>query len=283
LLNGNDKDYYLKIGNMRRTIRKYIAVFLNGVKIALTYRVEVLLWSFIDSTPLIAMLVIWLSAFEGAATIASYTQSGLIAYYISGYVFQNLTGSHFEDYAIGEIVKGDIAAKFLKPFSLKKFLIIHELSWRVMILWAVVLPVVAATILLTDGLMPAIKPIHVLVLPIFLAVAYLLESLFSLAVVAVGFVFEEARSLMHLKWMLGWLFSGSMIPFEFMPGWLSNLARILPFKYRYYTPVQIYLGTISGLAVFYEMLSLVIWLLVLYWLIGLLWERNVKKFTAVGS
>ena len=98
-----------------------------------------------------------------------------------------------------------------------------------------------------------------------------------------GFVIEEAESLSHLKWMLGWLFSGSMLPFEMMPGWLAKLSSVLPFQFRYYIPVEIYLGKIEGFAIVRALAMQMIWVAVLSSALVLIWNRNLKRFTAVGS
>jgi len=266
---------------IKKTIKKYWAIFAIGIKEAINYRAELLLWSTIDAMPLVAMVVIWLSAFENGGTIAGYTQSLLIAYYIAGYVFQDLTGSHFEEDMLKQIQSGRIATHLVKPLSLKRHLVTNELSWRFMSALVAVMPVIVLVTLFTN-IMPPVHTIHLLILPILLF-AYLMESIYSLMVLSMGFVFEQAKSLMHLKWMLGWLFSGSMIPFEFMPQWLSQIAELLPFKFRYYLPVQIYFGNIQGISILYQFGLEIIWFLVLLFFMRLLWNKNLKKFTAVGN
>lgn len=268
---------------MRKRIRKYLAIMELSFKNSVQYRLELLLWSFIDATPMLAMLVLWLSAFDGNDLIAGYTQASLIAYYISGYVFQDLTGSHFEEHMTKEVLSGNVSSSLIRPFSLRRFLVVEQLSWRVMTALIIVSPVVMGAIVFAKDIMPAITFTHILILPIMLAMAYILESIYSLFVVAMAFVFEEARGFMHLKWMLGWLFSGSMIPFEFMPVWLHKIADFLPFQYRYYVPIQIYFGNVVGVEIWYSLIKQLMWLIIGLFFMRKLWDRNLKKFTAVGN
>ena len=217
-----------------------------SIKDALTYRIEMLLWSLINAAPLLAGLVLWLSAYGERSEIAGYSQIALISYYIFGYLFQNITGAHFEDDILADIRNGTVSGKLTKPLSIKISFVIRETGWRLMTILTSVLPIMIFSYIFVNDIFFQINTKYLIVIPLFLTLAYLLENIFSLMIASMGFVFEEATSLTHLKWMLGWLFSGSMMPFEFMPTWLANLSSVLPFKFRYYVPVQIIRGELES-------------------------------------
>lgn len=264
-------------------MKKYSAIFLTSLKNTLNYRGELIMWSIIDAMPLLGNLILWSVAFVGKDIIGGMTQQTIITYYILGYVFQQLTGSHFEDYYVKQILSGNISGWLLKPLSLKKSMVVEEVSWRVTGSIIMLTPI-ALLMMIMDIHLEWVMPItSFLILLGILIVGYFIDAVFSLAIVAQGFVFEEARSLMHLKWMVSWLFSGSMIPFELMPVWLEKISSALPFQTRYYLPTAIYMGHVSPQAGLRYLSLMIGWAILLYFWIRWFWAKNVRKFTAVGS
>ena len=268
---------------MKQRLRKYSAILVISIKDAINFRAELLLWTVIDAMPLVAILALWLRAFESAPDIGGFTRATIVSYYLVGYIFQDMTGAHFEETSIREIRDGSIAKYLLKPFSLQIGLVVRELGWRLMTFLVTGIPFMLLLVVFAPNVLKLPTPGQLLILLYILVFAYLLDCLYSLFIVAMGFVIEEAESLSHLKWMLGWLFSGSMLPFEMMPGWLAKLSSVLPFQFRYYIPVEIYLGKIEGLAIVRALAMQMIWVAVLSSALVLIWNRNLKRFTAVGS
>lgn len=241
------------------------------------------MWGIIDAMPLVGNLILWTMVFGSADIIGGFTLNTMLLYYILGYCFQQMTGAHFEDHYVKEILNGNISSWLFKPLSLKKSMVAEELSWRVTGTIITLTPIAILIWALGINIVGNLTISKALILIFVLGSGYFIDAIFSLAIVATGFVFEEARSLMHLKWMASWLFSGSMIPFELLPEWLGNTAKILPFQTRYYLPTNLYLGKMSDGQITESIVVVIFWIVVLYCWIKWLWARQLKKFTAVGS
>lgn len=266
-----------------KNVAKYSAVFKTKLKGVLHYRGELILWSFIDGLPLISNLILWSVAFLNTDTISGLTRSAVISYYIIGYLFQDISGSHFEEHYIKEVLSGNINALLLKPVSVKKLMVVEEIAWRMFGMLFSVTPVIIIGFIMGVDIFRPIPLNQFVILALVVMLSFFMETIYSLAIIAMSFIMEEARSLMHLKWMIQWLLSGSMIPFEFMPDWLSKIAQILPFQARYYLPTNIYLQTIDPSQLKHKLILMIIWAIVLYGAIKWLWQKNLRKFTAVGS
>lgn len=233
--------------------------------------------------PLIATLMLWLNAYGEKTQIAGYSKTGLLTYYIIGYLVQEITGSYYEEGVLNQIREGSISNQLTKPYSFKIALMVKEIGWRALALISTVLPLIIVVNLVFPDIFFEFKLINLFSVLPFLLFAYLLENVYSLLVVAMGFIFEEAHSLTHLKWMIGWLLSGSMMPFEFLPSWLAQIAQTLPFKFRYYLPVQVLQGKLSPSTALLSFAGEVAWFVILLFGLQLLWKKNIKQFTAVGS
>lgn len=264
-------------------IPKYFSAFTIGLKVGLTYRAEMLLWSIIDGMPLIYMLLLWHHAIPAGSSISGFTQNTIITYYLIGFIIRQLTGSHFEDFIIDEIQKGTFSTFLLKPISIKLFFFYNEMAWRVMTLFTSVLPIILAIFLINSSFLPQLDFIRSLGLLALMFLAYSLETIFSLLVASMGFIFENAKSFMHLRWISNMLFSGILIPFEFMPPFLRSISLFLPFRFRQYVPVQLFIRQNIGPYVLIQLLYAALWLVVLVVFLKFVWSKSIKKFTAVGQ
>jgi len=90
-------------------------------------------------------------------------------------------------------------------------------------------------------------------------------------------------SLITIKNVFLNVLSGSMIPLWFMPDWMTPVMNILPFSSIYFTPVQIYLGQLTGQEIFIKFLVQMVWIVVLYLGGNLLWEKGKKKLVVQGG
>ena len=78
-----------------------------------------------------------------------------------------------------------------------------------------------------------------------MALAYILFFMIAYLVGLTTFWLHEAMSLAHVKRSLAMLLGGAMAPIALFPAWLQALASVLPFRYIYAFPVDIYLGRVA--------------------------------------
>ena len=77
--------------------------------------------------------------------------------------------------------------------------------------------------------------------------------------------------------------SGSMIPLWFMPGFMRTLIGFTPFESIYFTPVQIYLGKITGSEIILGFAKQIIWIVALLLLGFMVWQKGQKKIVVQGG
>lgn len=268
---------------MKPSICKYTAIFILSLKDAINYRNELMVWAILEATPVFTMLILWSTIFADRAQIAGFNQQLIISYYLIGHIFSQLVASHFEEYAISQIQQGQYKKYFLKPFSVKLYHSIGQLGWRVITLFTSILPVVLLAFLTVGNFFPSLSSTTILLLPLFYLISYFFEATISLTIIAIGFVFEQAKGFRHLKWMLGWVFSGSMMPLDLMPNWLARASRFLPFQFSFHVPVQLVLGRIDSDLILPLLIQGLVWLGAFVLFMNLLWHLTLKKYSAVGG
>ena len=90
-------------------------------------------------------------------------------------------------------------------------------------------------------------------------------------------------AIMTIKNVFINVLSGSMIPLWFMPELVRKVIGFTPFESIYFTPVQIYLGKLSGGEIAAGFIKQFIWIVVLLICGFLLWNKGKKKLVVQGG
>lgn len=93
----------------------------------------------------------------------------------------------------------------------------------------------------------------------------------------------EARSIVVFGLAIAQFFAGAYLPLVFFPAWLATLAAWLPFYGMMNGPAMVFLGKLSGPALFWEMVLQLAWLLVLIGVVRLLTSIATRRVVVQGG
>ena len=79
------------------------------------------------------------------------------------------------------------------------------------------------------------------------------------------------------------LISGALIPLWFLPKTIYTIASFLPFRLIYYFPITICLGKTDTHEMFEGIAIQYIWILILFVICVVIWNRGSKKLTVQGG
>ena len=105
----------------------------------------------------------------------------------------------------------------------------------------------------------------------------------SFAVQSASFWAINIWSLSTIKDVFVNVLSGTMIPLWFMPEWIYEILQFTPFPYIYFTPIQIYLGQLSGKAIVQRFGIQTVWIVILFLLGTFIWKKGQKKLVVQGG
>ncbi|MHB8927917.1 MAG: ABC transporter permease [Bacillota bacterium] len=108
---------------------------------------------------------------------------------------------------------------------------------------------------------------------------YLLQFLLGLSAFWIG----RPDTLRDLAWEFYALFSGLIIPNDFLPGFLRVVADALPFKYIYYLPISALVGRLPAAEMARAAAGQTVWIAVLFLASRVVWARGVRRFEAQGG
>ena len=265
---------------MLRTARALPTMLRVGLAEAVAYRAEFVVWLLSTNMPLV-MLALW-TAVARDAPVGRFGQREFVAYFLAALVVRLMTGAWVIWEVNQEIRQGTLAFRLLRP--------VHPLlayaceNVAAMPLRVVLSLPVALTLLFTLGGSHVTRdPLLWALFPVTVVGAWLITFLAMSIVGALAFWIESAGSVFEIWMGLFGVFSGYLVPLELFPGWVTQLARALPFRYMLAFPVEMIIGLESRSRALAELS--VQWLFVGLLLMGALgaWRLGLRRFAAYGG
>ncbi len=223
---------------MTRTLRAIPTLLRVGFADALAYRAELIVWFLSTNLALVMMAITTAVAREGP--VGRFGQRAFVAYYLVTLIVRLLTGAWVVWEANMEIRQGTLAFRLLRPIHP----LVHYASENVAAMplrlgialpIALVLFFVAGDHLTRDPLLWTVFPVAVLG-------SWLITFLALSCIAALAFFVDSAVSVAQVWFGLFTILSGYILPLELFPGWFSDAARFLPFRYILAFPVEMMVG-----------------------------------------
>src|SRR5881392_1817969 len=124
-------------------MRKYWHVIAIGIQNNLTYRFNFLARTLFGFIPLVAILYVWRTIYEGQGqgTVGNYSLAEMISYYLLVTIVDALTAVNEDDWQIAADIKdGNISQFLLKPIDYLTYRLCLFLSGRVTYLAVAAIP-----------------------------------------------------------------------------------------------------------------------------------------------
>ena len=188
-----------------------------------------------------------------------------------------------DDYYLpNRIGNGSIATELLLPISFQGRMLFENLGNTLFQLIFHLAPALVVSAL-TVGVLPPAGVGNLMLFVVSALLGYGVLWSLSFLLQTFSFWLINMWSLITIKNVFVNVLSGSMIPLWFMPDWMAPVLNALPFSSIYFTPVQIYLGQLSGQEILTKCLIQLAWITVLSLGGNLLWEKGKKKLVVQGG
>ncbi len=187
-----------------------------------------------------------------------------------------------ENYLPYRIGNGSIGNELLKPASVRGILLASDLGSICFKLLFCFLPALA----LAAAVIGMMGPVSLEALPAFLisvALGFLVLWNLNFIVQTFGFWIINVWSINTIKNVMVNVLSGTMIPVWFLPSWMEGVINLTPFSAIYFTPIQIYLGNVTGIQILGLLIKQGIWIAILYLIGEILWRQGVRKLVIQGG
>jgi ABC-2 type transport system permease protein len=263
----------------------YLRTFLTGIQNTFVYRWNFLLRTIFGIVPLVGMIFLWRAVTEGGGgKLGDYGFSDMIFYFALVVFIENLTSSTEDDWQIAaDIRDGRLSALMLKPINYLAYRAALYLSYRITYIAVVGLPIVLVVWLLREHLRLPANATTWFVFILSTTMAAGLQFLMAYILGLVAFWVLEVSTLIFIVYSFEYFLSGTIFPLDILPGWLQPFVKWSPFTYEMFFPVQVAMERIQGRAMWEGLAIQAGWLVVFYFVAGVVWRAGVRKYQAVGG
>jgi ABC-2 type transport system permease protein len=181
-----------------------------------------------------------------------------------------------------EVIDGKIAMDFIKPVSIQWMWIcraLGETAFRLVMLTAPSCVVIA--LLFHVSFAASWTQFGLFIVAV--AGSILLMAAINFMIGTCAIPLTSILALIRAKYWLIELLSGLLVPMTYFPSAIQKIAAWLPFQHIAFTPLQIYLGKLSGVDALRALAMQWLWIAALLWLGDVWWRAATRKITIHGG
>jgi ABC-2 type transport system permease protein len=269
-------------GRVRAYVDYYLTRGRTEIQAQFQYRVANYLWMIGMVAEPIIYLVVWTTiADQQGGSVQGITAGEIAAYYIVWTLVRNMN-IVFTPYGWEwRIREGMLSAALLRPLHPLHDDIAAFAGWKfvVIVMW---LPVAAVLWIAFD---PVLDPsaLEIAVFAVAIWGAYLIRTMFLSLLGMITFWTTRVSAIFELAIALELLLSGRLVPLPLMPGWAEDVAKVLPFQWTFYYPIQSLVGDFSTAELIGGLAVQALWIAILTGMAMVFFRLAVRRFSSVGN
>lgn len=266
-----------------REFDRYWPTVQIAAKFVVANRTQYALQVMGDLLQIVVMFFIWRAAYAQADTFGGLTQAEMISYLFVAQVFRLIVSHSIMENQIAHWIRtGDIIKELVVPLVYMWKDLCHAIGWLSAV-GGISGGVVYLTGLLFFGVkLPAITALPALLLSLLLAIAIS----YGISFIIGTFAFWSDGSIWGIsnaKQVVMAFASGALIPLSLFPDWLRQVVDWLPFQAGVHIPTSIYLGHLTGAALWRALGVQALWAAGLLLAANWFFHYSLRKVTIPGG
>jgi ABC-2 type transport system permease protein len=268
---------------MANTLTTIMASYKLKVKDVFVYRGMMVLWILGWVLSFMSMVYLWRAAEMRGESLAGFDQNQIITYYFIGILVWAFCGWYAFWWVAQAIKDGSIVRYITRPMSFHWHTFAGEFAWHTVNSGIYLIFLVVIYFLTQEWLVinTTFSQLALFILAMVLAALVTFE--FNMFMSTAAFWIINFEGLGALYWMVMTLFGGHIVPLSFYPSFWQSAVKLLPFRYMYSFPIEIFLSRISGWPLVRSYLTAAGWIAILYFLYKIFWQKGLKEYTAFGQ
>jgi len=257
----------------------YINSIVVSLKTELSYRANTLIRMITLLSSVFIQYFIWKALLPAGVSANGVDYQYMSTYVILSTLISVLLPTTLINDVDGQIKSGQVVLNLLRPVKFKAILISNAIGKSLFSLLANI-PVLITALLLFPLQLHSLQNMMLFLISIILGVQLYYSISYILGLL--GFWFVQIWILARFLSDFTRFFAGALIPLVFFPDILLKISKFLPFKYMYYSPIDIFIRA-SGSEAIDIILRQIIWIISLHLLQAILWKFAIKKLVILGG
>lgn len=264
---------------------RYVKIFSLHFQDVFNNRGRSFVWFLVSLLNPLFFLIFWNGVIQERGVIQkTWTMNAMTSYYLLLTIASSFLIVHIEEDVAWRDIKEGILAKYLvRPFSYLLIKFMEEMPWRIIQGFFGVVVFLLFTIFLNVSLPLVHDPLGIMFSILITILAFVISFLFKMSLGLTAFWTTDFWGTLSLEEIGMLIIGGIAMPLTLYPTLLQHIARILPLAYIVYFPVVAIEGILSLSELEGVVFVQLVWIVLLYWIYRFLWDRGIKKFTAIGQ
>lgn len=249
---------------------------------AIQHRADAMLWMMAESIIPLISLAIWITVSQNSTSTPA--PRDVLTYYLIVIIIKLATDAWNGVFLAITILNGEIVTKLIRPFTIIWYDIANNLVEK-LLKSAIPIPLIVLFIILRPNLLtPTIfQTKNILLFLISLLLAMVLAFTLDMIIGMLAFWLEDVFQIRRYKYLFESFASGLLIPFAFMPSFLTNTLGLLPFRFIISAPAEILTQQTIGLNTKTIITFQISWVFVVIILAVTLWHKGLKHYAPPGQ
>lgn len=261
---------------------KYWVYFRTSFHNTLAYKADFIIYIIANMVFFFIYFALWKNIYSasGATEINTYSLTQTITYYfVTSFIFR--LDPTFRMYLNDMIWTGMFTNDLIKPWNAILADIVYTfneliLNFLLYLPFCLFIFIVAFQYINLPGAANLIYFFITVVLGAFLAISFY-EIIHALC-----FHFGDQEANISLVSYIVAFLAGGFFPLAFLPEKLKMIFEILPFKFLFDVPANIYLGKLSNLEIFTSWIQMLLWTGLFFTIFYIIYKTGIKKYTGTG-
>lgn len=266
-------------------MRKYLQIFKISFQEEFAYKLNFILWRVRNVFQILLTFFLWSTVFSNPSTVIfGYDRSKILTYVFGIMIVRALVMSARAADIASDIATGDLSNYLLKPITYFRYWFTRDVSSKALNLFFAVGEFVILFAILRPPFFLQSNPTTLILFFVGIILAILIYFFILILVSSLTFWAPEMSWGGHflITIVLVESLSGALFPINILPSAAQSVVMATPFPYLIYFPVQVYLGNISGQALFGGILVAAAWCGILWFAMNYIWQKGLKAYESTG-
>lgn len=266
-------------------MKKYLQIFKISFEEEFAYKLNFILWRFRNVIQILMTYFVWSMVYSDPGKIIfGYDRAKILTYVFGIMIVRALVMSARSMDVGNDISTGDLSNYLIKPMNYFKYFFTRDAASKLLNLVFAVVEFLLLFIILKPPFVFQTNLLSILGFLIALILAICIYSLILFLLSSIPFWVPELgwSSQFLVAVVIVEVLSGMVFPINILPHVLQSIILATPFPYLIYFPVEVYLGNVTGWAMFGGIMVAAAWAGILWLSLNIVWKKGLKVYQAFG-
>lgn len=263
-------------------MNKYLAIVRLSLQEYFVYRLNFILWRVRIVLSILITFFLWQAAYATKELVFNYSLSQMLTYiillsFIHGVVLSTQTTKVSE-----EIVWGNLSNFLIRPINYFYHCLSRDFADKIVNTVCSVIEITLLIVLFKPPIFLQTNPSILLFFAFSIMLAAFLYFLVNMLLSIIGFWSKDVWAPRFIFYIVVAFLAGTYFPLDIVPSGIYRILQFLPFTYMVFFPLKIYLGNFDLAFLLKGFLVSAVWSVCLAFLLKLVWQKGLRKYTAEG-